>query len=271
MLMLDQRKRKRVERVDDKSEQNQHEAEKHQQKVSTSDENMFVLLEEQNGLFDRSSRDKSKWVGRADGPQSPLLKSSIRRRNRISDSSEEESSDNGVNLNASFDGPELVQHASTESIESLVKGKSAQGRRDRKPHRKKQKAKRRRYVGGYEKNGEDADAMFIQPEGDPAELPEDVIRETGLKLASTKKELMVQLEEIFAQQQKNMASFHDEQNMVNLQLKNLTEMSLADLRDLYTKVRLVVFRHTWTDIHSYLVYCVDQDMPIANICDENIG
>ncbi|UIZ24524.1 hypothetical protein KXD40_008586 [Peronospora effusa] len=237
--MLGQRKRKRVERVVDKSKQDQNEVEKNRQQVSESDEDMFVLLEEKNGLLERSSRpltDKLKLVGRVDGLQSPLLKQFIRRRNRILESSDEESSDSSANHDASSDRPELVQRAGTGSHELLVKGKSAQGRCDRKPQRKKQKEKGRRYVGGYEKSGEDADAMFIQPEGDPAELPEDVIRETGLKLASTKKELMGQLEEIFAQQQKNMASFHDEQNMVNQQLKNLVEMSLADLRDLYTKI-----------------------------------
>ncbi|CAH0486829.1 unnamed protein product [Peronospora farinosa] len=237
--MLGQRKRKRVERVVDKSKQDQNEVEKNRQQVSESDEDMFVLLEEKNGLLERSSRpltDKLKLVGRVDGPQSPLLKQFIRRRNRILESSDEESSDSSANHNASSDRPELVQRAGTGSHELLVKGKSAQGRFNGKPQRKKQKAKGRRYVGGYEKSGEDADAMFIQPEGDPAELPQDVIRETGLKLASTKKELMGQLEEIFAQQQKNMASFHDEQNMVNQQLKNLVEMSLADLRDLYTKI-----------------------------------
>ncbi|CAI5721154.1 unnamed protein product [Peronospora destructor] len=215
-------------------QQDQNEAEENRHKVSESDDDMFVL--EKNERLSRPFIDTLKLMGRFDGPQSPLLKQTTRRRNRISDSSDEESSDNGVNKNASSDRSELAQRADTGPNKSFVRGRSAHVSRDKKPQRKKQKAKCRRYVGGYEKSGEDADAMFIQPEGDPAELPEDVIRETGLKLASTKKELMGQLEEIFAQQQKNMANFHDEQNMVNQQLKNLAEMSSADLCDLYTKI-----------------------------------
>ncbi|KAI9921832.1 hypothetical protein PsorP6_000547 [Peronosclerospora sorghi] len=58
----------------------------------------------------------------------------------------------------------------------------------------------------------------------PADLPEDVVRETRVQLASTKKGLMDQLEAIFAQQQKNLAEFHDRQKTVNRHVKGLKDM-----------------------------------------------
>ncbi|CAH0518572.1 unnamed protein product [Peronospora belbahrii] len=233
-----------VQQVADQSQQDQDEADENQQNMSKIDEEMFVLSDGSNSSREVLSQPFGKSVmpkssGIVDMAEIFSSKQSTRRRNRILDSSDEESSDEddtGANESGNTDRPEPVQRADTGGNELLVEGESVQVSRDRKPRRKRPKAKRRRYVGGYEKDGEDGDAMFIQPEGDPAELPEDVIRETGLKLASTKKELMDQLEDIFAQQQKNMASFHDEQNRVTQQLKNLTEMSSADLRDLYNKI-----------------------------------
>ncbi|KAI9918703.1 hypothetical protein PsorP6_011825 [Peronosclerospora sorghi] len=94
-------------------------------------------------------------------------------------------------------------------------------------HRKNRRTpKRQRYVGGYEKQGEYDDVIFIQPEGNPADLPEDVVRETRVQLSSTKKGLMDKLEAIFAQQQKT----------VNRHVKGLKDMSVDEMCTLHTQI-----------------------------------
>ncbi|KUF88231.1 beta-glucosidase btgE [Phytophthora nicotianae] len=71
---------------------------------------------------------------------------------------------------------------------------------------------------------------------EPDDLPEDVARETGIRLASTRHGLMKQLQEVFAQQQENIANFHEEQKMVDQKMEDLSGMPMSDLQDLYRKV-----------------------------------
>ncbi|KAG3241832.1 hypothetical protein PI124_g13305 [Phytophthora idaei] len=216
-------------------------------KVPKIDEDMFVLTEINRSSLEASSRPPSGSENSVREAPSPLVKQSIvtqRRRHRILDSSDEESSDDGDagdNRSHSPDQPEHVKRNGARSNESLAAGGREQGSREqpvdqyRRRKRKQRKIRRRRFVGGYEHN-EDADGMFIQPEGNPDELPEDVIRETRLQLKTSKDGLMKQLQEVFAQQQKNIANFHEEQRTVDQKMKNLSGMPLSDLQDLHRKV-----------------------------------
>ncbi|KAG3086644.1 hypothetical protein PC121_g4843 [Phytophthora cactorum] len=217
-------------------------------KVPKIDEDMFVLTERNRSSLEASSRPPSGSENSVREAPSPLVKQSIvtqRRRHRILDSSDEESSDDGDagdNRSHSPDQPEHVKRNGARSNESLAAGGREQGSREktvdqyRRRKRKQRKIRRRRFVGGYEHNEEDADGMFIQPEGNPDELPEDVIRETRLRLKTSKDGLMKQLQEVFAQQQKNIANFHEEQRTVDQKMKNLPGMPLSDLQDLHRKV-----------------------------------
>ncbi|KAI9992774.1 hypothetical protein PInf_014642 [Phytophthora infestans] len=211
--------------------------------VPKIDEDMFVLSERNRSSLEASSRPPTD----TEAP-SPRVKQSVvkqRRRLRILDSSDDDSSDGddpGDNRSHSPDQSEHLQRNAVRSIDLLAGGGSAPDTggksvdQQQRRQRKKRKASRRRYVGGYEHNEEDPDGTFIQPEGNPDELPADVVRETGIRLKKTKDGLMKQLQEVFAQQQKNMADFHVEQKTVDRELKNLSEMPLSDLQDLHRKV-----------------------------------
>ncbi|GMF50023.1 unnamed protein product [Phytophthora fragariaefolia] len=215
------------------------------------DEHAFVLPHRKNASLEESSRPLTKNASGTRDAQSPQLRQPIttqRRRRRMVDSSGEESSEDSDKESGASAGPERVQWTVTErsvsppgnhddNVRSNDKsGEPVHRHRPRKQH----KTHRRRFVGGYERLGEDRDADFIQPEGNPNQLPEDVIRQTGIKLAKTKESLMVQLQEIFAQQQKHMDNFHEEQKIMNQKMKNLEELSSDDLKMLHKKVRLPV-------------------------------
>jgi hypothetical protein len=172
---------------------------------------------------------------------------SIRRRHRIVESSDEESSNDSENGDKTPASPEQSDRpVDVESSVSLASGGDVSVDKGRKhgvpPRGRKRKHKKRRriYVGGYDHDGDNRDAVFIQPEGNPEELPEDVVREVGVRLATTKHALLVQLEDTFAQQQKNMTSFHAEQNDVDQKMKDLAGMPLSDLQELGRKVSLAV-------------------------------
>lgn len=65
----------------------------------------------------------------------------------------------------------------------------------RQRSRKRRKKKNAEYVGGYVHAGEDPDAMFIQPEDDAMDLPQDVANETGFVPASSVSGLTAQLKD----------------------------------------------------------------------------
>ncbi|KAK1941280.1 hypothetical protein P3T76_007146 [Phytophthora citrophthora] len=203
-------------------------------KMSKVDEDMFVLTER-----------KINSPQTAPSPAVKQAKATQRRQNRILVSSDEDSSDGSDGDNNQMQSPSHRDYKQTDaqSNASRTAGGSAQARRKTsveqhpKRQRKKQKSSLRRFVGGYEHNLVDDDGKFIQPEGNPTELPEDVIREIKLKLRSTKDGLMAQLQEIYAQQLEKMANFHEEQKVVNQQLKDIGQMPSADLHALRRKMR----------------------------------
>ncbi|ETL36471.1 hypothetical protein L916_11546 [Phytophthora nicotianae] len=214
-------------------------------------EDMFVLTERNGNSREASSRppnDREISVRKISSPvvEQPTVSTvKQRRRHRILDSSDEESSDGdeaGDKRNRNPDQPDHLKRTNAQSNEFLAAGGSEQGNREnsvdqhRRRQRKKRKTNRLRFVGGYEHNAEDADGRFIQPEGNPDDLPEDVARETGIRLASTRHGLMKQLQEVFAQQQENIANFHEEQKMVDQKMEDLSGMPMSDLQDLYRKV-----------------------------------
>ncbi|KAG1713109.1 hypothetical protein DVH05_000835 [Phytophthora capsici] len=216
-------------------------------KMSKLDEDMFVLTERMISSPQTSSRPPSELDRSIQGSPSPLVnqsKATQRRRNRILVSSDEDSSDGSDTDKSRMKSPEQPDYMQTnaQSNASHTSGSNAQTRREKsvdqhsRRRRKKHKTSRRRFVGGYEHNLVDDDGKFIQPEGNPTELPEDVIREINLKLSSTKDGLMAQLQEIYAQQLENMARFHEEQTVVNQQLQNFKQMPSADLHALRRKM-----------------------------------
>ncbi|KAL4128850.1 hypothetical protein PRIC2_007830 [Phytophthora ramorum] len=220
-------------------------------KARKLDEDTFIFTNSTSTELEMSSRPLSgdgKSTRIAHTMQSPPVKQPSarrRRRHRISDSSDEESSygdDNkGDNRNISPETPTRQEHAEVQSEGSFVDEDGMQARTDSRStdhhrRRRRHKSSRRRYVGGYEHDGNDADRAFIQPEGDPADLPEDVARETGVRLKKTKNGLMVQLQETFAQQQRHMTDFHKEQASVNQKVVKMEQLPLPDFRSLYKKV-----------------------------------
>ncbi|KAI9913868.1 hypothetical protein PsorP6_006651 [Peronosclerospora sorghi] len=179
-----------------------------------------------------SDRESSVSSDDASTAPSPLLTQRTRRRHHILDS-EDESSDESKE-SPRLEAGTVYDH---DSFESQDDEDPPAARHEKTARRQKHRTpKRQRYVGGYEKQGEYADVIFIQPEGNPADLPEDVVRETRLQLASTKKGLMDQLEAIFAQQQKNLAAFHDRQKTVNRHVKGLKDMSVDEMCTLHTQI-----------------------------------
>ncbi|KAG7390626.1 hypothetical protein PHYPSEUDO_007088 [Phytophthora pseudosyringae] len=221
--------------------QNEDGAEGIRSKVSKIDDTMFVFTETSRSSLKVSSRPRSDSARSVRAALSSQAKQ--RRRHRILDSSDEESADGGAAdayRSHTPDQPEHIKLTEALSNESLATEGTAQVScgiptdQHHRRKRKKHKTNSRHFVGGYEHDGEDDG--FIQPEGNPTELPEDVVRETELKLANTKDELMDQLQEIFAQQQENMAGFHEEKKVVKQQMKHLAEIPLADLQALHKKI-----------------------------------
>ncbi|KAL3670215.1 hypothetical protein V7S43_004528 [Phytophthora oleae] len=248
-----QRKRKRSQQAHSKQVHKAQQDTSHSEvqikersrKMSKVDEKMFVLTERKISSPEVSSRPPSEFGKSVHAAPSPLVNQSKvtqRRRNRILESSDEHSSDGSDADNNRMQSPDQPDMQTDAQSNASHTGGNTHARRgksvDQHPRRqrKKHKTSRRRFVGGYEHNLVDADGMFIQPEGNPTELPEDVIREIRLKLRSTKDGLMAQLQEIYAQQLENMASFQKEQNMVNQQLQNLGKMPSADLHVLENKM-----------------------------------
>ncbi|TDH68439.1 hypothetical protein CCR75_006658 [Bremia lactucae] len=167
---------------------------------------------------------------------------SQRRRHRIIDSSDEESSRSG---DASDQSSHEVEEVETENYHDMNDNSTENSESDSRTEGSEQpwrlerqhaRTNRRQFVGGYEHTTNDLDGNFIQPEGNPEELPKDVIRCTGLRLEKTTDGLMKQLQDIFAQQQKHIATFHEEQKQVDQMLANLPAISLSGLNDLYRKV-----------------------------------
>ncbi|TMW60707.1 hypothetical protein Poli38472_000749 [Pythium oligandrum] len=71
----------------------------------------------------------------------------------------------------------------------------------------RQQSKKRRYVGGYVHGTEDPEGRFIQPEGDLAGLPEDILRELNIKLGKSKGELRNQLNTVADRLLENLRVF----------------------------------------------------------------
>ncbi|KAG7397229.1 hypothetical protein PHYBOEH_001107 [Phytophthora boehmeriae] len=217
--------------------------------VQTIREDTFIIQENKPSSLEESSRPL-RGTERSTGRRREVLPTemepraaSLRRKNRIIVSSDEESSDdadkNGHEQNEEpghssehVRGNPEVPYRAEQNLQPVGK----RNLRHRHKRKRMRASKSRRYVGGYEQDGDDADATFIQPEGDPAELPEDVIRDTGLRLRTTKEGLKAQLHEVYTEQKKNMVYFQEEQKEINLKMSSLSGMPMSDLKNLHEKV-----------------------------------
>ncbi|KAL7690382.1 hypothetical protein Plhal304r1_c012g0046151 [Plasmopara halstedii] len=206
---------------------------------STANDDAVVLT--QNRRISQMISHRNIEQTARDALESPARQSgkTQRWRYRILDSSDEDSSRSGNTGDFSSSDTGQTDLLDSDSVYSLVAGGDAQSNRNnRHRHRRKKiiNVKRRRFVGGYEHNEDDADGRFIQPEGNPDELPDDVIRVTGLRLETTRDGLMNQLNEVFVQQKNNIAAFHEKQKTMDQKIKTLSEMHLSDLLVLYREI-----------------------------------
>lgn len=101
-------------------------------------------------------------------------------------------------------------------------------------------SRKRRYVGGYLHGGDDPDATFIQPEDNPAALPDDVARETQFVLADTKEGLRRQFNERLQIFTDNLAAFARERVKLDTRLRKLSSASVDEVRALHCQVRPLI-------------------------------
>lgn len=120
----------------------------------------------------------------------------------------------------------------------------AHARADRSPAdssnpRKKQRQPRTKnhYVGGYEHDGDDPDANFIQPEDNANSLPDDVAREVRFNIkGKTAKELLALLHQYLSHFKQNLATFESEQSQMKRKLKKLTGLNDTEMHEVYEEV-----------------------------------
>lgn len=120
----------------------------------------------------------------------------------------------------------------------------AQARVDRSPAdssnpRKKQRRSRNKkhYVGGYEHDGDDPDANFIQPEDNANSLPDDVAREVRFNIkGKTANELLALLHDNLSLFKQNIAMFESEKAQMKRKLKKLVGLNDTEMREVYEEV-----------------------------------
>jgi hypothetical protein len=131
-------------------------------------------------------------------------------------------------------------HRIIESEEEEEEEQAERGENDppvQRRSRSESRPKKRRYIGGYEHGSADADGSFIQPEGNPTELPDDVVKELKFKLGTTKAELRSQLEMVADRFLENLGDFDEMKKEVATRLELTASLDEVELQDVNHKVR----------------------------------
>lgn len=204
------------------------------------DDNAFMLFTRRGGRILESGSEEDDNAEKSASSRKSIDTQRKRKNDKLTDRSltDQARPDSGLSATADRDtqvSPERERRRSKKSRHHSNRTRTEDPSRRRSTSRSQ---KRRRFVGGYEHDGDDPDATFIQPEDNPAALPDDVARITKFKPAKTKRGLRDQFEERFMAFKEHLKSFADERATVESRLGEISSASADQLRDLYYTVRM---------------------------------